>query len=110
MINFIFNRLENFKNVIKEEIKNICTDEYNENLKKLSNLLNEFNFNNDENKFNEMFTIFNQSILKLKVFSHKNNEIKSDLVKKEKILEDNKEKKIKEEEKAIKEESKLKSN
>ncbi len=111
MINFIFNRLENFNNVIKEEIKNICTDEYNENLKKLSNLLNEFNFNNDENKFNEMFTIFNQSILKLKVFAHKNNEIKSDLVIKEKILEDNKEKKIKEEEeKAIKEESKLESN
>ena len=58
-----------------------------------------------------MFTIFNKSILKIKVFDHKINEIKNELVKKEKILEDNKERKIKEEEeKAIKEESKLESN
>ena len=62
MINFINNKSEKFNNLINKEIENIFTDEYNENIKKLSNLLNEFNFNNDENKFNEMFNLFNKSI------------------------------------------------
>ncbi len=66
MINYIINKLEEYNNLINKEIENIFTDEYNEKIKKLSNLLNEFNFNNDENKFNEMFTIFNNSIFKPK--------------------------------------------
>ena len=39
---------------------------YNEKFQKFSNLLNHFNFNNDENKFNEMFKIFNKSIINIK--------------------------------------------
>ena len=66
MINFIFNKAEEFNNLINKEIENIFTDEYNENIKNLSNLLNEFNFNNDKNKFNEMFIIFDKSILNSK--------------------------------------------
>ena len=33
MINFIINKLEEFNNLIKKEIENIFTDEYNENIK-----------------------------------------------------------------------------
>ena len=68
MINFIINKSDELNNLINKEIKNIFTDENNENIKKLSNLLNEFNFNNDENKFNEMFMIFNKSILNKRNF------------------------------------------
>ena len=64
MINFIIIKLFEYNNIINKEIENIFTDEYNEKIKKLSNLLNEFNFNNDENKFNEMFRILNKSIFK----------------------------------------------
>ena len=80
MVNFIINKSEQFNNLINKEIENIFTDEYNENILKLSKLLNEFNFNNDEKKFNEMFTIFNKSILKFKVFDYKKKEIKNELV------------------------------
>ena len=66
MINFINNKKEQFNNIINKEIKNIFTDEHNENIKELSNLLNEFNYYNDKNKFNEMFMIFNKSILNSK--------------------------------------------
>ena len=50
---FINNKSEEFNNIINKEIENIFTDEYNEKIKKLSNLLNKFNFNEDENKFNK---------------------------------------------------------
>ena len=82
MINFINNKSEEFNILIKKEIENIFTDEYNKNIKKLSNLLNEFNFNNDENKFNDIFIIFNNSILNIK----ENIEYKIDL--KNKLNED----------------------
>ena len=68
MIKFIKNKLDNFNDLINNEIKNIFTDQYNENIKKFSNLLKNFNFNNDENKFNEMFEIINNnSILNFKI-------------------------------------------
>ena len=63
MINFIIDKSKKFNNLINEEIENIFTDEHKENFQKLSNLLNDFNFNNDENKFNEMFRILNKSII-----------------------------------------------
>ena len=62
----ILKKIENYNNLINKEIVNIFTDEYNENIKKLACLLNEFNFNNNENKFNDIFTIFNNSIFNLK--------------------------------------------
>ena len=72
MINFINKKLEEFNNIINKEIEKIFTDEHNEKIKQLSNLLNEFNFNNNKNKFNEMFTIFNKSIFKSKeIFEYK---------------------------------------
>ena len=66
MINFINKKLEEFNNLINKEIENIFTDENNEKIKDISNLLNKFNFNDDENKFNELFTIFNKSIFREK--------------------------------------------
>ena len=60
MINFIKKRSEEFNNLINK-IEKIFSEENNEK-KNISNLLNKFNFNNDENKFNEIFTIFNKSI------------------------------------------------
>ena len=65
MIKYINNKFENFVNLINEEIEKIFTDEYNDKIKKLSNLLDKFNFNKNENKFNEIFTIFNKSIFNL---------------------------------------------
>ena len=65
MINFIINKSKESNNLIKEEIENIFTDEFNQ-YKNITNLINEFNFNNNENTFNEMFRIFNKSILKSK--------------------------------------------
>ena len=62
MINFINKKFEEFNKLINKEIENIFTDENNEKIKDISNLLNKFNFNDDENKFNELFTIFNKSI------------------------------------------------
>ena len=62
MINFVIKKSEEFNNLIKKEMENIFTDEYNENIKNLSNLLNEFNFNDEEYKFNEMFLLINKSI------------------------------------------------
>ena len=64
MIAFINIKLEEFKNLINKEIGLIFTDEYNEKIKELSKLLNGFDFNNNEIKFNEMFMILNKSILK----------------------------------------------
>ena len=72
MINFIINKSEEFNNLINKEIENIFTDEYNENIKKLSNLLN--GFNNYKNKFNEIFMIFNKSIFnKKEILEYKND-------------------------------------
>ena len=64
MLNFITNKSNEFYNLINEEIEKIVTDEYNENIKKLTKIMNEFefNFNNVENSIKEMFGIFNKSI------------------------------------------------
>ena len=41
MIIFINKKSEEFNNKINKEIENIFTDEYNENIKNISNILNE---------------------------------------------------------------------
>ena len=63
IINLINDKLKEFNNLINKEIKNIFTNEFNENMQKITNLIDTFNVNNDENKYNEMFTIFNKSII-----------------------------------------------
>ncbi len=63
MMEFIINKTKEFNNLINKEIEIFFTDEYNENIKNLSKLLNDFNFNNDENKIIEMIKILNKSII-----------------------------------------------
>ncbi len=66
IINLINNKLKEFNNLINKEIENISTNEFNEKIQNISNLINNFNFNYDEYKYNEMFSIFNKSIIKSK--------------------------------------------
>ena len=71
MINFINKKFENFKNIINKEKESIFTDEYNKKIKNISNLLNDFYFNDDKNKFSEIFRIFEKSIFNQKVLLEK---------------------------------------